>query len=180
MAGPSDEMAAGAAGPGRLRVSCADREQVIDTLKVAFVRGLLVKDEFALRVGQTFASQTYAELAAVTADLPAEPTSAQRPKLARAQGEQPVLRPAPVIMAVTVLYAGVWPLAFLLPKNSEGDPKAAAELVFSATFVYLIVLAIAVGHMIAGWREKRSGGPPPGRPAPGAAVGHPGACHQAA
>ena len=83
-------------------------------------------------------------------------------------------------MAVTVLYAGVWPLAFLLPKNSEGDPKAAAELVFSATFVYLIVLAIAVGHMIAGWREKRSGGPPPGRPAPGAAVGHPGACHQAA
>ena len=61
-------------------------------------------------------------------------------------------------MAATVLYAGVWPLAFLLPENSEGDPKAAAELVFSATFVYLIVLAIAVGHMIAGRREKRSGG----------------------
>ncbi len=168
MAGPSDEMAAGAAGHGRLRVSRADREQVIDTLKVAFVQGLLAKDEFDLRVGQTFASQTYAELAAVTADLPAEPTSAQRPKLARARGEQPVLRPAPVIMAVTVLYAGVWPLAFLLPKNSEGDPKAAAELVFSATFVYLTVLAIAVGHMIAGWREKRSGGQPPRRPAPGA------------
>ena len=142
---------------------------MIETLKVAFVQGLLAKDEFDLRVNQTLASRTYAELAAVTADLPVEPTSAQLPELARARGEQPVLRPGPVIMAATVLYAGVWP-AFLLPENSEGDPKAAAELVFSATFIYLIVLAIAVGHMIAGRREKRSGGQPPRRPAPAPAT----------
>jgi hypothetical protein len=32
-------MAAGAAGRGLLRVSHADREQVIDVLKVAFVQG---------------------------------------------------------------------------------------------------------------------------------------------
>ena len=170
MAGPGDDLAAGAAGGRRLRASRADREQVIETLKVAFVQGLLAKDEFDLRVSQTFASRTYAELAAVTADLPVEPASAQLPKLARARGEQPVLRPGPVIMAATVLYAGVWPLAFLLPENSEGDPKAAAELVFSATFIYLIVLAIAVGHMIAGRREKRSGGQPPRRSAPAAAT----------
>ncbi len=82
-----DEMAAGAAGRGGLRASHADREQVIDTLKAAFVQGVLAKDEFDLRVGQTFASRTYAELAAVTADLPAEPTAAQPPEPARAQGE---------------------------------------------------------------------------------------------
>ena len=169
MAGSGAERAAAAAAArGYLRASRADREQVIGTLKVAFVRGLLDKDEFDLRVGQTFASRTYAELAAVTADLPAEPIAAQPPKLARAEGEQPVLRPRPVIIAATVLYAGVWPLAFLLPENSEGDPKAAAQLIFSATFVYLAVLAIAVGHAVAGWRKERSGEQPPRRPESGA------------
>ena len=71
MAGPGDEIAAGAGGRGHLRASHADREQVIDTLKAAFVQGRLDKDEFDLRVGQAFASRTYAELAAVTADIPA-------------------------------------------------------------------------------------------------------------
>ena len=40
-------------------------------LKAAFVQGRLTKDEFDMRVGQTFASRTYAELAALTADIPA-------------------------------------------------------------------------------------------------------------
>jgi len=70
MTGPGDEMAAGTAGRGRLRASHADREQVIGTLKAVFVQGLLDKDEFDLRVGQAFASRTYAELAAVTAGIP--------------------------------------------------------------------------------------------------------------
>jgi hypothetical protein len=41
-------------GPGRgdLRASHADREQVIGTLKTAFVQGMLAKDEFDQRVGQ--------------------------------------------------------------------------------------------------------------------------------
>ena len=66
-------MAAAVAGRGRLRASHADREDVIDTLKAAFAQGRLAKDEFDARVGQTFASLTYAELAALTADLPAGP-----------------------------------------------------------------------------------------------------------
>jgi hypothetical protein len=45
---------------------------VIDLLKAAFVQGRLAQDEFAARVGQVLASRTYAELAAVTADIPAE------------------------------------------------------------------------------------------------------------
>ena len=69
---PGDEMAAAvAAGRGRLRASHADREHVLDVLKAAFVQGLLTKDEFDLRVGQTFASRTYGGLAALTADIPA-------------------------------------------------------------------------------------------------------------
>ena len=38
-------MAAGATGRGGFRASDADREQVIDALKVAFVQGRLSKDE---------------------------------------------------------------------------------------------------------------------------------------
>ena len=71
VAEPGDEIAAGTGGRGHLRVLHADREQAIDSLKAAFVRGVLAKDEFSLRVGQTLAARTYAELAAVTADLPA-------------------------------------------------------------------------------------------------------------
>jgi hypothetical protein len=65
-----------AASRGYLRAAHADREQVIDTLKAAFVQGRLAKDEFDTRLGQTFAARTYADLAAVTGDIPAGPAGA--------------------------------------------------------------------------------------------------------
>jgi hypothetical protein len=64
---------------GQLRASHADREQAIDVLKAAFVQGRLAKDEFDLRVGQVFASRTYAELGALTADIPSSVTKARSP-----------------------------------------------------------------------------------------------------
>ena len=69
MAGPGDEIAAGTGGRSRLRASHADREQVIEVLKAAFVQGRLDRDEFDLRVGRALASRTYADLAALTADI---------------------------------------------------------------------------------------------------------------
>ena len=63
----------------RLRASHADREQVIDVLKVAFVQGRLTKDELDSRTGQVFSAKTYADLAAVTADLPPRPAATPRP-----------------------------------------------------------------------------------------------------
>jgi Domain of unknown function (DUF1707) len=74
-AGPGGETAV--ASDGHLRASHADREQVIDTLKAAFVQGRLTKDEFDARIGQAFASRIYAELAAITADLPARLAAVQ-------------------------------------------------------------------------------------------------------
>ena len=71
MAGPGDEIVAGASGRSRLRASHADREQVVEVLKAAFVEGRLAQDELDARVGQAFAARTYGELAAITADLPA-------------------------------------------------------------------------------------------------------------
>ena len=78
MAGPGDEIAAGAGGLSRLRASYRDRERVIELLKAAFVQGRLAKQEFDLRVGQALASRTYADLEAVTAGIPAGVTAVQR------------------------------------------------------------------------------------------------------
>jgi len=85
MAGPGDEITARTGGRGRLRASHADRERVIGTLKAAYVHGLVTKDEFDERVSQTFAARTYAELALITADIPAGLAAAPPPP-----------RPAPV------------------------------------------------------------------------------------
>jgi hypothetical protein len=87
MVGPGDEIAPRAGGHGHLRASDSGRAHVIDTLKAAYVDGLVTKDEFDARVSQTFASRTHAELALVTADLPAGLAAAhQRPSPAPARG----------------------------------------------------------------------------------------------
>jgi len=104
MADPGTHKAAGTGGHGRLRASHADREQVIDLLKTAFVHGRLGKDEFDARVDQALGSRTYAELSAVTADIPAAPIAApplHKParKLARPSMNKAVTGGACVIIA---------------------------------------------------------------------------------
>jgi len=78
MTGPQDPAAA---GRGRLRAAHADREQAIDTLKTAFVHGQLTKDELDARAGQALAARTYADLAALTADIPPAPAAARLARL---------------------------------------------------------------------------------------------------
>ena len=82
--GPGEEQAAAAARRGWLRVSRDDREHVIDTLKVAFVQDRLTKDEFDTRVSQALAARTYADMTAITADLPPGLAGA-RPQIKRAR-----------------------------------------------------------------------------------------------
>jgi len=79
-AGRGGEEAAAVAGRGQLRASHDDREQIIDVLKAAFVQGRLTMDEFDARIGHTLAARTYAELAMVTADIPAGRPGAQPPR----------------------------------------------------------------------------------------------------
>src|SRR5690242_628975 len=103
MAGPGDEIAA---GRGHLRASHADRDHLVGILKTAFVQGMLDQGEFTLRVGQALAARTYADLAALTADLPAG--SPQWPWAPRARLQPSGLRPRRWIAVATVLYAAVW------------------------------------------------------------------------
>jgi hypothetical protein len=165
MAGPGGDLPAGAGGRGHLRASHADRDQVIRTLKAAFVQGMLTKDEFDFRVGQTFASRTYAELAAVIADIPAglRATIPPAPPPPQAQAGQPVLRPGSVLGAATAAYAAAW--AFVL--TLAPDSSSASPLITLGGVVYLGVLLVCVAAIAALRRERRSGGQPPKRPGGG-------------
>jgi hypothetical protein len=128
MAEPPDQVPA-AAGRGHLRASRADREQVVSILRAAFVQGRLGKDEFDLRVGQAFGSRTYAELAAVTADLPAGLATAKRSQRARAQDE-PMRRPGRMIAlaAISVLAAAAVTAVVLVTAAAPGRRVAIAPV----------------------------------------------------
>ena len=158
MAGPGDEMST--AARGRLRASHADREQVIDTLKAAFVQGLLTKDELDARAGQAFASRTYAELAAVTTGIPAGPAPAQPLREpARAQARPPENEAVDssqnkVVNACAGATATALALYFAFYAFHAGN--------FGLLFVVLLVIAgawsVAGIRMISSLREKRSRG----------------------
>jgi hypothetical protein len=163
MAGLGDELSAGAGGRGHLRASHADRDRVIGVLKTAFVQGMLAKDEFDLRVSQTLASRTYAELAALTADLPAGLAAAIAPRPGRTQGGKPVVRPGRVIEVATALYAGAWAYVLLLSPHG-GDNYWAPSLLLQGFLVYLGVLLISVGAILVSRQDRRSGGQRPRRP----------------
>jgi hypothetical protein len=56
--------------PGNIRASDADRHQVAEILRDAAGDGRLTLDELQERLDQVFAARTYAELQALTSDLP--------------------------------------------------------------------------------------------------------------
>ncbi len=144
---PGDEMTAATAGRGRLRTSHADREHVLDLLKAAFVEGLLTKDEFDMRVGQTFASRTYAELAVLTADLPAGLIGAQPlRKAARAQAPHSENK---VVNSCACATLALIALAAALFTGNFG-------LFFVVVVAILGVLFVAGGRMAYSSHKKRA------------------------
>jgi Domain of unknown function (DUF1707) len=159
MAGPGDEKAAGARGRSYLRASHADREQVIDVLKAAFVQGRLTKDEFDARVGQALASRTHGDLAAVTADVPAGVAGGQPP---RTSARKPVNQ-------VKVIASGACVICVLAVVG------VAAALLISSPYLLLLsglafigASAVAWGAMVEAWVQERSRGRLTQGPAPGA------------
>jgi len=60
-------------------VGHADRDQVVASLKDAFVAGMLTRDELDMRVGRALAARTRGDLAALTGDLPPVPAGMGRP-----------------------------------------------------------------------------------------------------
>lgn len=162
MAGPGEEMAAGA-GRGRLRASRADREHVIETLKAAFVQGLLGKDEFEARVGQTLTARTYAELATLTACIPVGLPEGLPPReLAPVQAYPPMDRAAKCVAgACAIIPPALLAAAFLV--QSEG----LFRLIFPVMIVYFMGWVVAGVQMLDTCYRRRSRRQPSQRPAPG-------------
>jgi len=172
MTEPGDEIAA---RQGRWRASHGDREQVVGALQAAFVQGRLTTDELDERVGQALAARTYAELAALTTDLPTDPTPAVQPvpapppaparRLQNPAARRAVKAGAGAI-AVTVIAVGA---AIAV----AGEPAAA---VFIAVFMLVLaaVTTAAVASLIhvALKLESRQRSRPRGQRPPGPETGH--------
>jgi Domain of unknown function (DUF1707) len=158
MAGLEHEMAAGG-GRGRLRASHADRERVIGTLKAAYAYGLVTKEEFDARVSQTFAARTYAELAVITADIPAGlapapptlrpgPAAANPPVAANVTAGDRAIMAAVIVGGLAMVAAlftspVAWPLAGLLFVGGAGS---------------VVVSLFLLGIQMRSQRTKRPGG----------------------
>jgi hypothetical protein len=155
MAEPGDETAG---GRGHLRASDADREEVIEALKTAFVHGRLPKDEFDARTAQAFAARTYAELG-VAASLTAGPAAAPRPRKAGRPGRPVASRPAAntkfraglCVVVISACIVGAVPAAF--PDNG-----AAFMAVLLAAFTGYVALVVTLPRMLESWHQKRCPG----------------------
>ena len=129
------------------------------------MQGRLTKDEFDSRVGDVLASRTYADLVALTADLPAGPPPAKRPRQPiparpRRSENSTVRSGVRVIAATTVLAGGVWAGALL----SNTDNQVVGALAMSFTFLWFGIVLMIGAIMLESLHQQRSGGqlPPAG------------------
>ena len=156
MPGPGDQTpTAEGQNHGDLRASHADRERVIATLKAAFVEGRLTEDELDARVGQVYASRTYAELAevtaAVTADIPAELAGA---------GTRSARDPwRATKIAWRIEYAILLPGIVSVILVPGGPRTSVATAVVLTVVVYLLFWILGASMILGSRPRKRSGGP---------------------
>jgi uncharacterized protein DUF1707 len=131
------------------------------------VQGRLAKDELDARVGQALASRTYADLAALTADIPAEPAAAGPAGPRAPARRRPLARAAAGSGGCLVIAFGAVKLIRLAdPAATPGSiPKSLVGplfvLLFSAVSAALVILGHGVAASVDQWRSRRQ--LPPGR-----------------
>ena len=164
--GPQDP----AAGRDQLRAGHADREQVIDALKTAFVDGRLTKNELAARTGRALAARTYADLAALTAGLPVEPAAAQSgparppaPAIRRPLAKAAAISGACLVVAAAAVLIG----AHLAERGSGPSPdhplvKGLFLLALVAVMTALLTVGLGGVASIEQRRSRRQLPPPSG------------------
>jgi hypothetical protein len=167
MAETGDRQAPDTGGRGDLRAAHTDREHVIGVLKTAFVRGMLDKDEFDQRVGQTLASRRCADLAAVTADLPASlpaagPLPAQAPAVVPEAGWLTMKRA--VIISACLLVPTALATVIGMPFADRYHDPALVVLPFLAFFLATLISSPLIAEAR---RRQRSRPRLPQAPAPG-------------
>lgn len=137
-----------------LRASDADREQVLEFLKTAFVQGRLTIDELDARAGQTLVSRTYGELAALTADIPSGP--ARVPLRPAAPAGVPAAEPVPAAARTPAsAKAAVWAACVIAALPAVW----AAFLTYYGGFLVIFLLAFTgLTVTIGTTADKRAAG----------------------
>jgi hypothetical protein len=153
----------------RMRASHADRDQVINRLKAAFVQGRLTKDELEARADQVFSARTYADLAALTADLPAEPPAAKTPSQPTpAQSRRPLHPSIKVGAGALALITTAWIILAIVTGAPAGFfVGTLLIIVFGVPAATVVALPILAVLELESRRRKRSGGQLPPRQTPG-------------
>jgi Domain of unknown function (DUF1707) len=163
--GPEDPAAAGG---DRLRACHADREQVIGTLQAAFGQGRLTRDELDARAGQALAARTYADLAALIADIPAGPAArpARQPALAH---RRPLARAAVKAgICLIVAAAALWGAALADPGGPPNPSHSRALPLFVLAQIAALAVPVILAHgVVTSWKLRRSRRQLPRRPGPG-------------
>jgi hypothetical protein len=139
MTGPGDDRTAAAASHGHLRAGHADRDRTVSELKAAFVQGRLARDEFEQRLGHALTSRTYADLSAVTADLPAGLVPAPPPEPARDADHRTAVKG---IAALTALSTIRWLIVAVRDTGASGF--------FGSSLFFVLIVLIVVPGMSAG------------------------------
>jgi hypothetical protein len=156
-----------AAHRGHLRAAHADRERVIEALKAAFAQGRLDTDELDDRVGRAFASRTYADLAALTADIPPSQASTSQTSTGQISTGQASTGPAvaePPGSPVRTLATGARRagLCILLAFALVGLAALTSMKFFALLAYYGGILAVIAASGFLGygvvdaWHERRS------------------------
>jgi hypothetical protein len=150
-----------AAGSDRILAGHADREQVIQVLKVAFVQCRLTRDELDERASRALTARTRGELAALTADIPAD--------LATGLARTPVSARPSLVQRHPLLWAaggsgsclavafglGIFATNVLDPHGPANPYLAGSMLCGLVTFVALIMaIGIAI-HGVGTAEEQR-------------------------
>jgi hypothetical protein len=146
-------------GPGN-GIADADRERVIETLKVAFVQERLTKEELDARIGGALGARSGAELAVLTADLPAG-LAPPPPPAHEARLSKEVRDGLRVIGSLYLIAAILWLSAMLAGYNTIG-----AAVSFTAVMTTMVALFSSLhgaAVLVHARRRARSGRPlPPG------------------
>jgi hypothetical protein len=133
-----------AGGSGKTRASDADRERAVDTLSAAFAEGRLTKEEHSMRVQRAYGSQTYAELAALSADLPAGPPGPLPPPAATSAAVA-VPRTSPLVPAtLAAIILGIGAHRQLRRTGERGGALATAGVVLGVLWLVVTVLFVFV------------------------------------
>ena len=153
LTGPWGHRAAAIRAHNHLRASDADREQVLEFLKTAFVQGRLTMDELDARAGQALVSRTYGELAVLTADIPSGPARTRPGPPAAPAGELAANSVPPPARTPASAKAAVWAACVIAALPAVW----AAFLTFYGGFVILFLLAFTGLTLSTGPPSKGKG-----------------------